>query len=146
LVTVIKKYRDKFPYIVQGYAEDKKIYDEYFTLKNHIEKYEDLKEGDYLYKFRTDNPVKVGYKYYTNSYGLPSEQPYVVKLGSKKRYGFTIDSYHSVNEENITMYLYATEDQIKEYEKKSAEKIKLEKQIKEKQKEVQKLYSKISRL
>jgi len=148
IASILKQIRD---YKVLGYySEAKSLYDEYWTLDNHIPSFEyireKVKESEiWLTLFRRDYPVKGTRfcEYFINSSGGLK----TFKLSSEeKSYGFVSDPFvnefgNSISEENLTQFKFATKEEV-EKEKSRQKKISdVEKLIKIKQKEVQALYN-----
>lgn len=152
LAGLLHKLRKISPYRIQGYSECEKLYKEYFTLENSIQNFEDLQrrvlnnEEIFLYKFREENPIK-GNSYSAYHTNWASGKSYVVKLSEYgKKYDdwiktTTLNGEHSskIDKDDITMYLFATDEQIRN------SKLSVEKRN-EIQKEINKLESKISKL
>ena len=55
----IKEWRKENPFKPKDYSSAKKMYDDYFKMKNHISSFEELKESNrYIVNFRWEAPVR----------------------------------------------------------------------------------------
>lgn len=156
---VIWQLRKKHPYEVQDYSKARELYEDYFKLENHIPNFEwlldknILGESVYLYKFRSENPVKgkTYASYFINGW---SGHGQVVKLrGFNKEYNWleTVETSTGeyggkIAEEDITMWLIATDKQIKAAQKRFKDREEIQKKIESKQQEITELYNQKSKI
>lgn len=121
MAAVVKKLRTTFPYETQGWAQAEKMYKEYYQLPRHI-KFKNLKVGDYITRYREDYPVR-GYKeheYYINKeWMLGRTLPVTENITEydKKHNYYSTDKGNTVDEENITSYLFATKEEVKQHKR-----------------------------
>ena len=115
-----------------------------------IQDFSDLKEGEYLTKFRVEAPVKGEkfFEYYTNMIGYNHKEDSVIQLGKyKEKYEYfqfeTPSAYDGVSEDDMTAYRYSTNEEIAAYKKEQKRKQDIEAQIKLKHQEISELYSKL---
>lgn len=143
---ILRKFRDKCPYVPQ-YKEARKLYEEYFEMKNHIPNFDNLKKGDYVVKFRPEAPVKGKRfaEYWVNSSWPAKERTYKIKSKDNKwkYYKLELDlKKEKLSKDFLTSYRYATETEIKQYEKDVAEYNKIQSEIDKTFKEIGKLQKK----
>lgn len=151
MAAVLKKLRKDNPYQIKGWAKAEKAYKEYLNKENAIKSFSDLKEGGYLTRISNESPVKGDklFEYYVNkSWNTREEIPYTIKLSYKSErhnYFNVEDDYYGegVGEDDYTSYLYATKQEIKDYEEEKDRIAAVEKQIEQKQEEIDKLRDKI---
>ena len=147
---VIKKYRPKHPYSIQGWWENRKIYEDYFKMPNTIKSIKDVKKNlpVYVTMFRQESVYKgdTPFKYHT--VGTFLKKPFTIKLISYKKGRFIQEGnsnpFFNLDEEWHTAFRYATEEEISYYETEKLRVAAVEKEIKQKQEELSKLYSKIN--
>jgi len=153
LAQLLRQIRFETPYKVQDYSKAEKMYNDYFKLDNAISSFEALRErvnGDddvWVTCFRRDIPVrgKRYSEYYVNGGGGLE----VFKLDrEEKSYGFVSDPYindlgHCISANNITQFLFSTPEEINNKQQKDKKVSDLQKMIKEKEKEVSKLRTKL---
>ena len=157
LYPIIKQLRTVSPYRIQNYRKAELLYKEYFTLENHIPSFEYLKElvkkeEVWVIGFRAEYPVK-GEKfseYYTN-YSGHSKFAFKLSVKLTKYESLKSDPYvndfgHTVNEEEITRFKFATKEEIQQSKDRVKALEEIQKEIDSKQKELNKLYGKKSKL
>lgn len=150
---VIRKYRKKFPYHIQGWTENQKIYEEYFTLDGAIKSLEEVKEklskGDvHVTMFRNESVYKGEKPFQYNSVGTYGDKPITLKIKIYNEkynsfYFYGSSSFWTLDEEWLTAYRYATEAEIEEYKESKSREKEIRKQIKIKEKEISNLYKKL---
>lgn len=153
ICSIIKQLRVVSPYKIQNYKEAQTLYEEYFTLENSIYSFEQLKtllkKGDvWLIKFRNEYPVK-GEKYFSSYFVNASfgGTDFAFKLGKyNEKWNYIDSDHHSINENEITMFKFATEQEIKISKERQSKKQQFQKDIDLKQKELSELYTQKSKL
>lgn len=140
-----KELRKEFPYKTGKFDKAKKKFEEYFTLENHIEKFENLKEGNYIVSFRDYYPVKgERYREYYLNYTSSKNDVFVIteksEFGSWKLENYKRDYWaDTIHSDKITRFLYATEEQIKQFKKAEKKYKSLEEKIQKKSDEIREL-------
>ena len=159
---LVMNYRAAYPFVPENYEDAKKMYEDYFKLENHIPSYDKLlrnvETGDEIYvaRFRGDVPVKGKRfaEYYINgSYGAGDRYPIIYKI--HKIEGDNQDWINvedvsgenrgiSINRKGFTNFRFATQDEIKDFERRKKEIAKIQKEARKQQDKVSELWEKIN--
>ena len=144
---VIRKLRPIFPYYIQGWGKNKKVYEEYFKREDAIQSLTDIKKGDYVTRFKNESvyPTENPFKFHSvDTYGKNKPTYKVEKLGKYIRFENHSNDLTSLDEEWHTAYRWATPEEIEVYEVEKSRRKKIEKQIKQKQEELSNLYKQLN--
>lgn len=142
---LIRKIHKEKPYKIQDYSKAKEFYE------NQTEPidFSKVKEGDYVVKFTEEYAVK-GKRYceyyinFTSGLGLFK----VGKWNDKWGY-FRLEDYKgdygnfSIDEEESSMFCFATDSEIKDFENRHKKYLEIKKKIDKKQQELSKLYKEL---
>lgn len=157
---LIKKLREENPHKIENYVKAEKLYNDYFKLDGAITDFNGLKErvenGEeiHLIKFRAEYPAK-GKRY--SEYHINGDYSHngnvlkLTKWNEKYKWLESIETATGeyggkVDEIDVTMYLFATEDQVNEDKARKIRREKVEKEIVAKQEEISALYTKKSKI
>lgn len=159
---LVMNYRSVYPFLPENYEDAKKMYEDYFKMENHIPSYEKLLRnveiGDEIYvaRFRGDVPVKGKRfaEYYINgSYGAGDRYPIIYKIhkiGGNDQDWINVENVSgeyggpSITRDGFTNFRFATQDEIKDFERRKAEIAKIQKGVKKQQDKVSELWEKIN--
>lgn len=152
VASIARQVRKLHPYKPTGITEAQTLYEDYFTLENHIESFNDLKKGMYLKRFRNNYPEK-GEKYSEYHLNFDSGDLGVYKITEKSEYGswkltnIRNDYWcESIKDSEITAFLYATEKEIQSFKSREIKYREMKKEIDMKFKEVGKLQQKAKKI